>query len=162
MNRLEDETKLSLREWLSRLERNRRFQENVAASRHWPATPGRYASFPEWMHSGLRAVLEKRGISQIYSHQAEAVECIRSDRDVVLVTPTASGKTLCYNLPVLQKILENPETRALYIFPTKALAQDQMTKSPVSSGLKADIKTFNMTATPPTTPQAFRKQGLGW
>lgn len=161
MNRLEDETKLSLREWLSRLERNRRFQENVAASRHWPATPGRYASFPEWMHSGLRTVLEKRGISELYSHQAEAVECIRNGRDVVLVTPTASGKTLCYNLPVLQKILENPETRALYLFPTKALAQDQMHEvSGLIQELKADIKTFTYDGdTPDDARQAIRRQG---
>ncbi len=155
------ETRLSLREWLSRLERNRRFQENVAAFRHWPATPGRYASFPDWMHPALRAVLEKRGISRLYSHQAEAVNLIRGGRDVVLVTPTASGKTLCYNLPVLQQILENPETRALYLFPTKALAQDQMHEvSGLIGELKADIKTFTYDGdTPDDARQAIRKQG---
>jgi len=161
MNILQEGTKLTLREWLSRLERNRRFQENVAAFRRWPATPGRYAPFPAWMHPGLRAVLEKRGISQLYSHQAEAVDSVRSGRDVVLVTPTASGKTLCYNLPVLQQILESPETRALYLFPTKALAQDQMHEvSGLISELKADIKTFTYDGdTPDDARQAIRKQG---
>ncbi len=155
------ETRLSLREWLSRLERNRRFQENVAAFRQWPATPGRYAAFPDWMHPDLRDVLEKRGISRLYSHQAEAVNLIRGGRDVVLVTPTASGKTLCYNLPVLQQILENPETRALYLFPTKALAQDQMHEvSGLIGELKADIKTFTYDGdTPDDARQAIRKQG---
>jgi len=161
MNTLRDETKLSLREWLSRLERNRRFQENVAAFRHWPAAPGHYAPFPAWIHPGLRTVLDKRGISRLYSHQAEAVEWIRKGRDVVLVTPTASGKTLCYNLPVLQQILENPETRALYLFPTKALAQDQMHEvSTFIQELKADIKTFTYDGdTPDDARQAIRKQG---
>jgi len=161
MNTLRDETKLSLREWLSRLERNRRFQENVAAFRHWPAAPGHYAAFPAWIHPGLRTVLDKRGISRLYSHQAEAVEWIRKGRDVVLVTPTASGKTLCYNLPVLQQILENPETRALYLFPTKALAQDQMHEvSTFIQELKADIKTFTYDGdTPDDARQAIRKQG---
>jgi len=161
MNTLRDETKLSLREWLSRLERNRRFQENVAAFRHWPAAPGHYAAFPAWIHPGLRTVLDKRGISRLYSHQAEAVEWIRKGRDVVLVTPTASGKTLCYNLPVLQQILENPETRALYLFPTKALAQDQMHEvSTLIQELKTDIKTFTYDGdTPDDARQAIRKQG---
>ncbi|HOF06321.1 MAG TPA: DEAD/DEAH box helicase, partial [Syntrophales bacterium] len=114
--------KLTLAEWLARLEKNRRFLENVRALKRIPAREGRYVDFPPWLHPRLREVLAARGIGRLYSHQGEAVELVRSGRDVVLVTPTASGKTLCYNLPVLQRILEEPETRALYIFPTKALA----------------------------------------
>ena len=161
MSGLQEEEKLSLREWLARLERNRRFQENVAALRHWPAQPGRYAPFPGWMNPGLKAVLETRGIQQLYSHQAEAIDAIRNGRDVVLVTPTASGKTLCYNFPVLQSILESPETRALYLFPTKALAQDQKHEiSGLIQELKADIKTFTYDGdTPDDARQAIRKQG---
>jgi DEAD/DEAH box helicase domain-containing protein len=88
----------------------------------------------------LRAIIEKRDLRHPYSHQAEAVNLIRNGRDVVLVTPTASGKTLCYNLPVLNSILEEQETRALNIFPTKALAQDQMHEvHGMVSDLKADI-----------------------
>ena len=67
-------------------------------------------------------------MEQLYSHQSNAINAVRNGRNTVIVTPTASGKTLCYNLPVLNSVLENPETRALYLFPAKALAQDQLTE----------------------------------
>jgi DEAD/DEAH box helicase domain-containing protein len=113
------------------------------------------------VNPGLWSILAKRGISQLYSHQAHAIDLVRNGRDVVLVTPTASGKTLCYNIPVLQKILEEPETRAVYLFPTKALAQDQMNEVHGLIGeLKADIKTFTYDGdTPDDARQAIRKQG---
>ena len=75
---------------------------------------------------GTGAAYAAKGVEQLYSHQALAAEAVRDGRNVVVVTPTASGKTLCYNLPVLNAVLENPDTRALYLFPTKALAQDQL------------------------------------
>jgi DEAD/DEAH box helicase domain-containing protein len=152
---------LSLKEWLARMEGDRRFRENTTSIQHIPASPGSFAPFPGWVNPSLRSILEKRGISQLYSHQAQAIELVRSGRDVVLVTPTASGKTLCYNLPVLQRILEEPETRAIYIFPTKALAQDQMHEVHSLIGeLKADIKTFTYDGdTPDDARQAIRKQG---
>ncbi len=81
--------------------------------------------WPAWVPDSIRGAWEARGVERPYSHQAEAMEQIRRGRDTVLVTPTASGKTLAYNVPVLTAIREDPETRALYIFPTKALAQDQ-------------------------------------
>jgi len=81
--------------------------------------------WPDWVPDSIRTAWEARGVERPYSHQAEAMEQIRRGRDTVLVTPTASGKTLAYNVPVLTAIREDPETRALYIFPTKALAQDQ-------------------------------------
>jgi DEAD/DEAH box helicase domain-containing protein len=87
--------------------------------------PGVYAPLPDDLHPRLRAALRERGIDRLYSHQAEAWKTARDGRNLVVVTPTASGKTLCYNLPVLQSILENPGRRALYLFPTKALSQDQ-------------------------------------
>ena len=153
--------KLTLKEWLTRLENNRRFMENVRAVKHLPAAQGRFADFPEWVHPRLRQILENGGIRRLYSHQAEAVGLVRQGRDVVLVTPTASGKTLCYNLPVLQRILTEPETRALYLFPTKALAQDQMQEIHGLIGeLGADIKTFTYDGdTPDDARQAIRKQG---
>ncbi len=152
---------LSLAEWLQRLESDRRFRENATSVTHIPASEGSYAPYPAWVHPGLKAVLEKRGIRRLYSHQAHAVELVRQGRDVVLVTPTASGKTLCYNLPVLQRILEEPETRALYLFPTKALANDQMHEVHGLIGeLKADIRTFTYDGdTPDDARQAIRKQG---
>ena len=153
--------KLTMKEWLSRIEKDRRFMENVKAIKHIPAAEGCYSSFPPWIHPGIRLILEKRTIERLYSHQAEAIELIRNNKDVVLVTPTASGKTLCYNLPVLQRILEEPDTRALYLFPTKALAQDQMHEiHGLIRELQADIKTFTYDGdTPADARQAIRKQG---
>jgi DEAD/DEAH box helicase domain-containing protein len=153
--------KLTIKEWLSRRENDRRFMENVRAMKQIPASEGQYTPFPGWLHPGLCSILEKRGIYHLYSHQADAVNLIRNSRDVVLVTPTASGKTLCYNLPVLTRILEEPETRALYIFPTKALAQDQMHEVYGMIGeLRADIKTYTYDGdTPDDARQAVRKQG---
>ncbi|MCX7635826.1 MAG: DEAD/DEAH box helicase, partial [Syntrophales bacterium] len=92
---------------------------------------------------------------------AQAVALVRQGRNICLVTPTASGKTLCYNLPVLQRILEEPETRALYLFPTKALAQDQMHEIHSLIGdLQADIRTFTYDGdTPDDARQAIRRQG---
>ncbi|MBB5323065.1 DEAD/DEAH box helicase domain-containing protein [Anoxybacillus tepidamans] len=95
---------------------------------HWHTIPEREAKtvpFPESLHPRLKHALQKRGISSLYTHQKEAYEAVEAGKNVVAVTPTASGKTLCYNLPVLQTMLHRPEARALYLFPTKALAQDQ-------------------------------------
>ncbi|HPA14817.1 MAG TPA: DEAD/DEAH box helicase, partial [Desulfobacterales bacterium] len=135
-------TKLTLKEWLSRAEKKRRFMENVRAIRKISARPGEFLDYPSWVNPVLRKVLVDRGLGRLYSHQAKAVDLVRRGQSIVIVTPTASGKTLCYNLPVLQKIFEEPEARALYLFPTKALAQDQMHEIHGLIGeLKADIKT---------------------
>ncbi len=91
-----------------------------------PAREPRFAPLPEWLDPRLREGLRRRGIEALYTHQAEAVDAVRSGEDVVVVTPTASGKTLCYALPVLQAIAEDPSARALWLFPTKALGQDQV------------------------------------
>ena len=77
-----------------------------------------FAALPSDLRPELVAALGRRGIERLYSHQAEAYNAVRSGRHLVVVTPTASGKTLCYNLPVLQRLLESPEKRALYIYPT--------------------------------------------
>ena len=98
----------------------------VTATRRLPAAAAQYAPFPETTDIRLRAVLAARGIEQLYTHQADAFEHALAGRNVVTITPTASGKTLCYNGPVLDAILKDPSTRALYLFPTKALAQDQL------------------------------------
>ena len=85
-----------------------------------------YADLPRWLDPRLRTALAALGIDRLYSHQAEAMEAVRAHEDVVVVTPTASGKTLCYALPTLQLIAEDPAARALFLFPTKALGQDQV------------------------------------
>jgi DEAD/DEAH box helicase domain-containing protein len=98
----------------------------VTATRRLPAVTATYAPFPAQADDRLKAALAARGIEQLYTHQAEAFACALAGRNVVTVTPTASGKTLCYNAPVLDAILKDPSSRALYLFPTKALAQDQL------------------------------------
>src|SRR5215471_18008945 len=99
---------------------------HVTALRRIPAVAARHAPFPSLLDGRLTRALGSRGISDLYSHQAEAVEHALARRNVVVITPTASGKTLCYNAPVLSTILQDPSSRALYLFPTKALAQDQL------------------------------------
>jgi DEAD/DEAH box helicase domain-containing protein len=101
----------------------------AAAVQHHARLPERdaiTAPFPPWLDSRIVRGLEDRGITSLYSHQAEAVEAVHAGDDVVVVTPTASGKTLCYALPVLQALAEDPSARALFLFPTKALGQDQV------------------------------------
>jgi len=113
--------KQTLSEWIEQL----RQDPNVV---YWHEIEPKEADtvpFPAEIDARLRAALEARGIASLYTHQAAAYEAVQSGRNVVAVTPTASGKTLCYNLPVLQAIAKAPESRALYLFPTKALAQDQ-------------------------------------
>ncbi len=100
--------------------------EILTAVRHFPAREAQWAEFPAWVSADLVAAYAGKGIRQPYSHQAAAAEAVHAGKNVVIVTPTASGKTLCYNLPVLNAILENSDSRALYLFPTKALAQDQL------------------------------------
>src|SRR5271168_961193 len=100
----------------------------LTAVRYFPAREAQWAEFPAWVHADLAAAYAAKGIRQLYTHQAIAAEAVHAGKNVVVVTPTASGKTLCYNLPILNAILENNDTRALYLFPTKALAQDQLTE----------------------------------
>src|SRR5712672_486286 len=100
--------------------------EILTAVRHFPAREAQWADFPTWVHTDLAAAYLAKGIRRLYTHQAAAAEIVHNGRNVVVVTPTASGKTLCYNLPVLNATIENADSRALYLFPTKALAQDQL------------------------------------
>ncbi|MDR0388097.1 MAG: DEAD/DEAH box helicase [Treponema sp.] len=104
------------------------FAENIVVEKLLPAREGVYAPFPEDLDPAIAGALKRRGITQIYSHQREVWDEIRRGRHVVVVTPTASGKTLCYNLPVLQDLLRDETGRALYLFPTKALSQDQQSE----------------------------------
>src|SRR5215212_107741 len=91
-----------------------------------PAREPVFSEFPDWLDPRIRTGLAARGIDRLYSHQAHAIEAVRAGNDVVVVTPTASGKTLCYALPVLQALAGDPSARALFLFPTKALGQDQV------------------------------------
>ena len=98
----------------------------VVAHRVVPSTPARFAEVPPWVDPRIVRGLATAGQERLWTHQAAAAQALHDGRDTVVVTPTASGKTLCYNLPVLQSVAEDPAARALYLFPTKALGQDQV------------------------------------
>ncbi|HET7293093.1 MAG TPA: DEAD/DEAH box helicase [Vicinamibacteria bacterium] len=127
----------------------------LVALRHFPAVPARHADFPEALDPRLVEALRRRGVERLYTHQREAYDTALAGKDTVVVTPTASGKTLCYNLPVLDAILKDPDARALYLFPTKALSQDQLAELHAAiEALGADIATFTYDG---DTPQDARK-----
>ncbi|OKL38363.1 DEAD/DEAH box helicase [Domibacillus mangrovi] len=116
---------------------------------------------PEMIDERIRKALWQRGVGELYTHQYSAFKAVESGENIVAVTPTASGKTLCYNLPVLQSIAENEANRALYIFPTKALAQDQKSElNEMISEMGIDIKSFTYDGdTSPAIRQKVRKAG---
>src|SRR6202451_3501301 len=127
----------------------------VRAIRRQPPKPGVFADFPEALAPSLKQSLVSRGIRQLYSHQAEAFEHAAGGRNVVVVTPTASGKTLCYNLPVLQRLIEDPGARAMYLFPTKALAEDQLAEfQGAVDAMGSEIRAFTYDG---DTPQDARR-----
>jgi DEAD/DEAH box helicase domain-containing protein len=111
---------------LDRLMAEPSMSSGVLHHAHIPARTADFVPLPEWLDNGLRTGLESRGVTALYRHQAEALEAIRLGEDVVVATPTASGKSLCYIVPTLQALAEDPTARALYLFPTKALGQDQV------------------------------------
>src|SRR6267154_3241027 len=117
------------------------FQGDVTLDHVIGASDARFAPLPSDLRPDLIRALSTRGIERLYSHQADAYSAVRRGRHLVVVTPTASGKTLCYNLPVLQRLLEHPERRALYVYPTKALAQDQLAElSALKFGLPIEVR----------------------
>ena len=131
----------------------------VTAMKRLPPVEARFAPFPEVLDARLVAGLSARGVGQLYSHQAEAIGHVLAGRSVVSVTPTASGKTLCYNAPVLDAILKDPSSRALYLFPTKALAQDQLAElhalsEEVTAGSDLEIGVYTYDG---DTPQDARR-----
>src|SRR5216110_3039928 len=125
------------------------------------ASSATVAPLPSDLRPELAAALARRGIERLYSHQAEAYDAVRRGMHLVVVTPTASGKTLCYNLPVLQRLLENPEKRALFVYPTKALAQDQLAElGALKAGLPIDVRVDTYDGdTPPGRRTAIREGG---
>jgi DEAD/DEAH box helicase domain-containing protein len=153
--------KKSLPEIISEWELNHDFKENIVNWQTIKEKPAQTTSLPDHLHPLLYDSLHKKGIEKLYTHQKSAYEAVMAQKSIVAVTPTASGKTICYNLPVLQTILSNPEARALYIFPTKALAQDQ--KSEINEMIQAagmDINSYTYDGdTPANIRQKVRKAG---
>ena len=127
----------------------------VRAVRRQAAKPGEFAEFPETLALSLRKALATRGINRLYTHQAEAFSHAAAGRNVAIVTPTASGKTLCYNLPVLNGLLADPNARAMYLFPTKALAGDQLVEfQKAVDAMGSDVRAFTYDG---DTPQDARR-----
>ncbi len=139
---------------IEELRRDDTFMNHVNRWTVVPASEGRSVPFPPELDSRIITALNGRGITQLYVHQQQAFSLAMDHRNFVIVTPTASGKTLSYNLPVLQTLLRDPQARALYLFPTKALSQDQQAElnATVSSGdFTVPVMTFDG-----DTPQAIR------
>ena len=115
-------------EFLDLIRRDRNYRRRIVHIEHIPPRKPLFASPSEPIPSELQLTLENQGIKKLYKHQVEALDVARKGENFVVVTSTASGKTLCYNLPVLEQLSKDPTARALYIFPTKAIAQDQLSK----------------------------------
>jgi DEAD/DEAH box helicase domain-containing protein len=128
----------------------------ITAVRRLAPLEARYAPFGDYLDERLADVLRQRGVDRLYTHQAQAIEHALAGRHVVVTTPTASGKTLCYNAPVLSTILRDPSARALYLFPTKALAQDQLAELHDLS----DLLSWRTSASPARTPARWGESDL--
>jgi DEAD/DEAH box helicase domain-containing protein len=152
---------MTLDQLIEQLQADPAFRVNVTAWRYAPAQEARYGPWPGGLDPRLVDALGRRGISRPYTHQAEAVGAALDGQDVCVVTSTASGKTLCYNLPVLDAILDDPRARALYLFPTKALSQDQYAElHGLIEALGAEIKTYTYDGdTPIAARRAVRLSG---
>jgi len=116
---------MNLNDLLDHLRLDDAFTSNVTAWERLPAKPARYAEFPAALDRRLVDLIRRLDMAPLYSHQAQAIEAALAGQNVVLVTGTASGKSLAYHLPALQALLHDPSSTALYLFPTKALTQDQ-------------------------------------
>lgn len=112
--------------FLEHLKRDPEYKDQIVHVQYIPARDARPGWLDRPLHPALQARLDDLGVSTLYSHQAEAINAVRKGNNVMVSTPSASGKTLCYNIPVLNAMLEDSSVRALYLFPTKALAQDQL------------------------------------
>lgn len=152
---------MNLPQILDSLKNDNQFRHNLTTWHTIPAQPAQWAPFPNSLQPKLVSSLQERGISQLYAHQSSAIEASLNDENVCVVTPTASGKTLCYNAPVLNRLIENSNARALYLFPTKALSQDQVheLKSTIDT-LDVKIGTFTFDGdTPASARKAVRSAG---
>jgi DEAD/DEAH box helicase domain-containing protein len=152
---------MSIEEIIQSWKRSRSISPCITDLRIVKKREGQYRPFPNFIHPGLREAFREKGIEHLYSHQAEAIEAVQAGNDVVIVTPTASGKTLCYSLPVLNSKLTMPFSKAFYLFPTKALSQDQRFElQDLINQIEKPVTTFTYDGdTPPDARQAIRTQG---
>ena len=152
---------MTLIEYIEKLKNNPAFMKNVTSWQVVPERKARYGEFPENLDPRVKQTLHERGIDRPYIHQSRAIAAALSGRDFVVVTPTASGKTLCYNVPVLDSILKDESARALYLFPTKALSSDQVAELySMIERIGADVKAYTYDGdTPASARTAIRQAG---
>jgi len=152
---------MNLEQLIDYLFRDEEFNKHLTEWLVFDSQPARTVPFPDDLHPKLQEALQQKKISALYTHQLQAYLQAKAGKNVVVVTPTASGKTLSYNLPVFEEILNNPESRAIYLFPTKALSQDQTRESEdLVRRLQVDIKTYTFDGdTPADVRRTIRRAG---
>ncbi|MBD3413062.1 MAG: DEAD/DEAH box helicase [Candidatus Aminicenantes bacterium] len=129
--------------------------DSIRTIKHIPPKQGRYKEYPSDIHTSLEKAFKKKGFSKLYTHQFLSWQKSQENKNIVVVTPTASGKTLCYNLPVLDSLLKDSSSRSIYLFPTKALSQDQ--KSELDETIKLLPEEIRIFTYDGDTPQDARK-----
>ena len=152
---------MNLEQLLDTLRHDAGFMSCVTNWHQSPEREARHAPWPAGIHQRVLDAVAKHGIQKPYTHQAQAIQLAAAGQDLCVLTPTASGKTLCYNVPMLNAILDNPDNRALYLFPTKALAQDQVAALyDLITAMDVDIKTYTYDGdTPAAARKAIRQAG---
>ncbi len=152
---------MTVAEYIAHLKNSAEFMKNVTSWRVLPERAARYGTFPPSLDPRLLCALKEKGIVHPYIHQARAISHALEGRNVVVVTPTASGKTLCYNVPVLDAILKDESARALYLFPTKALSSDQSAELyALVEAMGSSIKAYTYDGdTPASARTAIRQAG---
>ena len=152
---------MTLIEYIEKLKNNPAFMKNVTSWQVVLERKARYGEFPSDLDPRVKQTLHERGIDRPYIHQSRAIAAALSGQDFVVVTPTASGKTLCYNVPVLDSILKDESARALYLFPTKALSSDQVAELySMIERIGADVKAYTYDGdTPASARSAIRQAG---
>ncbi|HEY3341837.1 MAG TPA: DEAD/DEAH box helicase, partial [Anaerolineae bacterium] len=136
---------MSVLDTLTGLRADAEFMRNITAWEHAPAQPARHAAFPARLHPAIREVLKRRGIEMLYTHQVQTIEAVLDRQNVVVVASAAGGKSLCFHVPIAQALLNDQAARALCLFPTKALSQDQYAHlHTLITGLEDDLATQNI------------------
>jgi len=146
---------MNLEQLMQKFKNDDALLSNITRWTEIPAREAVYADIPPRLDARLVGALNQRGVHRLYSHQSSSIEAVLDGDDIVVVTPTASGKTLCYNLPVLDAILKNPSARAMFLFPTKALSYDQSNElEQLINQAGAPVKAYTYDG---DTPQSARK-----
>lgn len=152
---------MNLEQMLDYFKASDRIMGNITNWVEVPAKEAVYSEFPDFLDERIKEALKRRGIHRMYSHQASAISEVNAGKNVVVVTPTASGKTMCYNIPVLDAIIKDEESRAIFLFPTKALSQDQVAElHELITDAGVDVKTYTYDGdTPQSARRAIRQAG---